>query len=114
MKAKTQKQITLEEIAHALDTHPLSDARALLADRIGAQLKVSGIILKIAKRDEVKLIVKAEAGNRSFEILATLTAAEGKKIIDAKIKKNASIALTGKFQSFGTHAIALIDCWQES
>ena len=114
MKPKTQKQIALEEIAHALDAHSLAGARALLADYTGARLKVSGIILKLVKRDGVKLIVKAETTNRSFEILATLTAAEGKKFIDAKVRKNTPIALSGKFQSFGTHAVTLTDCRRES
>ena len=110
MKPKTQKQITLEEIAHALNTHSLAGARALLADYTGAQLKVSGTILKLVKRDGLKLIVKAETSNRSFEILATMTAAEGKKVVDAKIRKNSVITVTGKFASFGSCAIVINDC----
>ena len=111
MKPTAQKQITLDEIAHALDTNSLADARALLADYTGAQLVVQGTLLKTAKRDGLRLVIKADAGKRSFEIYANFSdEAERQKILDAKIKKNSAVVVTGKFASFGSHAVVMSGC----
>ena len=110
MKPEPHRQITLAEIAYALSAHSLAHARTQLADSAGAQLAASGILLKTVKRDSVKLVIKAEAMGRSFEIYASFGEREGEAVIAAKLRKNLAVTIAGKLQTFGSCALTMNDC----
>lgn len=113
MKAKPQKIITLSEIITALDTLPLSAAREALYESKDAVLFLSATVLKVARRDGLKLHlqVNTEPSSRRMEAHAVFTdEKEIEKVKELKIKKGSHVSISGKFQTCGDSAICLTDC----
>jgi hypothetical protein len=113
MKAKPQKEITLAEIIGALDTMSLANARTELYKSVNASLFLSSTVLKVARRDGLKLHlqINIEASDRKLEAHAVFTdERQIEKVKELKIKKGSSVSLSGKFQTCGDSAVCIIDC----
>jgi hypothetical protein len=102
-------KFSLQTIAEALSGSDLKSARSALSFAVGSFLDVSGKVQKVVKRDgKYKLVI--EPGDvPGFVVFADfLNAAENLRKL--KIRKNSSVSVRGRFQSFGRRAVCLSAC----
>ena len=53
MKAKKQKSITLETITDYLNNNSMLKVRSILSDYAGAIIEISGLVEKVARREDL-------------------------------------------------------------
>ncbi len=83
--------------------------KSILAFPVGSVLDVRGKVQKVVKRDgQCKLVIEPENAPEFVVFADCLSDAE--TVINSKIRKNSSVRLKGKFQSFGASAVCLSDC----
>ncbi len=100
----------IKAIADALDGSDVSTARRSLSAVVGAVVEVSGKVQKRVKRDgQCKLVIQPGASVPGFVVFADCQP-DIAKVTARKIRKGSSVAVRGKFQSFGTSAVCLSDC----
>jgi predicted HAD superfamily phosphohydrolase len=103
------ERFSLTAIADALDGSDVRAARENLSQLVGAAVEVSGKVQKFAKREGICRLVIEPGDVPGFVVFADcLTDAE--KLRKAKIRKGSSVAVRGKFETFGTSAVCLSDC----
>ncbi len=109
MKKGTIEKFGLRAIADALDGSDVATARDSLSQLVGAVVEVSGKVQKRVKRDgQFKLVI--EPGDvPGFVVFADFTS-DADTVRNSKIRKGSSVAVRGKFQTFGAAAVCLSDC----
>ncbi len=113
-KGKMEKgkleRFTLAAIADALDGSDVTTARGKLSQLVGAAVEVSGKVEKRVKRDgQCKLVIQPGASVPGFVVFADCIS-DAAKVTARKIRKGSSVAVRGKFQTFGSSAVCLSDC----
>ncbi len=104
------ERFSLTAIADALDGSDVATARANLSQLVGAAVEVSGKVLKFAKREGIcRLVVEPGASVPGFVVFADCLS-DAENLTKPHIRKGSSVAVRGKFQSFGTSAVCLSDC----
>lgn len=103
-KLFTERTINIEEIFDAVKTQGLNQARKDIAPFVGSRLVSSGKITKISRRDgKIKLLIQSE----SIKIFADFrTNAD----FLFQVGRGQTVAVSGKFLSFGSEAICLSQC----
>ena len=83
--------------------------KSVLPFVVGAVLDIAGKVQKVVKRDgQCKLVI--EPGNApGFVVFADCTS-DADTVRNSKIRKGSSVAVRGKFQSYGAAAVCLSDC----
>ncbi len=77
---------------------------------LGAVLDVSGKVQKVVKRDEqCKLVIEPGEVVSGFVVFADCQG-DAQTVRNRKICKGSSVAVRGKFQTFGAVAVCLIGC----
>jgi primosomal replication protein N len=110
MRKGTIERFTLATIADAVSGSDVATARDRLSAVVGAVVEVSGIIRKRVKRaGECKLVIEPGASVPGFVVFADCQA-DAEKVRARKIRKGSSVAVRGKFQTFGVLAVCLSDC----
>jgi len=104
-KPKTKRTITLDAITKAFAERSVSDARAILYDRIGAALSVAATVEKTIRRDgSLKLLLR----NSNYLIFADFNdLREQNKVKARKVKKGSKVAITGDFRTAGYCALTM-------
>ncbi len=106
--AKIEK-FSLQAIADALSGSDLPSARLKLSFAVGSLLEVSGKVQKRVKREgQCKLVI--EPGDVPGFIVFADCWSDAEKVRARKIRKGSSVAVRGKFQTFGASAVCLSDC----
>jgi hypothetical protein len=104
------ERFTLATIADALDGSDVATARDRLSAVVGAVLEVSGTVRKRVKRDgQCKLVIEAGASVPGFVVFADCLG-ELENLTKLNIRKGSSVAVRGKFETFGASAVCLSDC----
>ncbi len=104
------ERFTLAAIADALDGSDVATARVSLSQVVGAAVEVSGKVEKRVKRDgQCKLVIQPGASVPGFVVFADCIL-DAAKVTARKIRKGSSVAVRGKFQTFGSSAVCLSDC----
>ncbi len=107
-KGKFEK-FGLRAIADALDGSDVQSARGSLSQLVGAVVEVSGKVQKRVKRDgQCKLVIEPD-DESGFVVFADCEA-DADTVRNSKIRKGSSVAVRGKFQTFGAVAVCLSDC----
>jgi hypothetical protein len=105
----TVEKFGLKAIADAVSGSGVSKARDRLSQVVGAAVEVSGTVQKRVRREgECKLVI-ALGDVPGFVVFADCRTDE-KAVISWKIRKGSSVAVRGKFQTFGALAVCLSDC----
>jgi hypothetical protein len=109
-KGKLEK-FGLKAIADALArAADLQAARDSLSQLVGAAVEVSGKVQKRVKRDgQCKLVIQPDASASGFVVFADCWS-DAETVTNSKIRKGSSVAVRGKFQTFGASAVCLSDC----
>ncbi len=104
------ERFTLAAIADALDGSDVATARGSLSAVVGAVVEVSGTVQKRVQRaGECKLVIEPGASVPGFVVFADCRA-DAETVRNSKIRKGSSVAVRGKFLSFGAVAVCLDDC----
>jgi hypothetical protein len=104
------ERFTLAAVADALDGSDVGEARRRLSAVVGAVVEVSGKVQKRVKRDgQCKLVIEPGASVPGFVVFADCEA-DADTVRNSKIRKGSSVAVRGKFQTFGAVAVCLSDC----
>ncbi len=83
--------------------------KSVLPFKIGAVLDVSGKIQKVVRRDGLcKLVIEPENAPE-FVVFANCSG-DVETVRARKIRKGTSVSVRGRFASYGSKAICLIDC----
>jgi hypothetical protein len=76
---------------------------------VGAVLDVAGKVQKVVRRDgQCKLVIEPDNAP-GFVVFADCTSG-AEKVRESKIRKGTSVAVRGRFASYGSKAVCLIDC----
>ncbi len=99
----------LRAIADAVRGSDVLTARDSLSQVVGAAVEVSGKVQKRVKRDgQCKLVI--EPGDVPGFVVFADCLPDAEKVRARKIRKGSSVAVRGKFQTFGALAVCLSDC----
>jgi hypothetical protein len=99
----------IKAIADALDGSDVATAQRSLSAVVGAVVEVSGKVQKRVKRDgQCKLVI--EPGDVPGFVVFADCLSDIAKVTARKIRKGSSVAVRGKFQTFGASAVCLTDC----
>jgi RPA family protein len=110
MRKGTLERFGLAAIADALDGSDVATARDRLSAVVGAVVEVSGTVRKRVKRaGECKLVIEPGASVPGFVVFADCQP-DAEKVQARKIRKGSSVAVRGKFETFGAVAVCLVDC----
>jgi hypothetical protein len=105
----TIERFGLKAIADALNGSDVATARGSLSQLVGAVVEVSGTVQKRVKRDgQCKLVIEPD-DESGFVVFADCRA-DAETVRNSKIRKGSSVAVRGKFQTFGAVAVCLSDC----
>ncbi len=110
MKKGTVERFGLKAIADALArAADLQSARDRLSQVVGAAVEVSGTVQKRVKRDgQCKLVI--EPGDVPGFVVFADCLKDAETVTNSKIRKGSSVAVRGKFATFGAAAVCLSDC----
>jgi hypothetical protein len=109
MKKKTLEKFSASAIADQIGAVGVESARSVLAFALGSVLDVSGKVQKVVKRDGFcKLVI--ESDNAPGFVIFADCRSDAKTVRDSKIRKGSSVAVRGKFETFGGRAVCLSDC----
>jgi riboflavin synthase alpha subunit len=106
-KLKLEK-FGLAAIQKVVSNSDIHAARELLAFAIGSSVSVSGVVLKLIKRnDQCRLFIQPHG-----EQLTVFTdcAAETDNVASLKIKRGSKVKILGKLEAFGFLSVNLTDC----
>jgi hypothetical protein len=99
----------LKVIADAVRGSDVLTARVALSQLVGAVVDVSGKVQKRVKRDgQCKLVI--EPGDVPGFVVFADCLSDAETVTNSKIRKGSSVAVRGKFQSYGAAAVCLSDC----
>jgi hypothetical protein len=105
----TIEKFGLKAIADAVRGSDVLTARDSLSQLVGAVVEVSGTVQKRVKRDgQCKLVIEPD-DESGFVVFADCRA-DAETVRNSKIRKGSSVAVRGKFQTFGAVAVCLSDC----
>jgi hypothetical protein len=105
----TIEKFGLKAIADALRGSDVLTARDRLSQVVGAAVEVSGKVQKRVKRDgQCKLVI--EPGDVPGFVVFADCPGELENLTKLNIRKGSSVAVRGKFQTFGALAVCLSDC----
>jgi hypothetical protein len=109
MKKGTIEKFGLRAIADAVSGSDVLTARVGLSAVVGAVVELTGKVIKRVRREgECKLVI--EPGDvPGFVVFADFTS-DADTVRNSKIRKGSSVAVRGKFQTFGAAAVCLSDC----
>ncbi len=83
--------------------------KSVLPFKVGAVLDIAGKVQKVVKRDgQCKLVI--EPGNAPGFVVFADCISDAETVTNSKIRKGLSVAVRGKFQTFGAAAVCLSDC----
>ncbi len=103
------ERFTLAAVADALDGSDVATARRSLSELVGAVVEVSGKVQKRVKRDgQCKLVI--EPGDVPGFVVFADCQPDADTVRNSKIRKGSSVRVKGKFQTFGSAAVCLVDC----
>ncbi len=99
----------LRAIADAVRGSDVLTARDRLSQVVGAAVEVSGKVQKRVKRDgQCKLVI--EPGDVPGFVVFADCPGELENLTKLNIRKGSSVAVRGKFETFGAAAVCLSDC----
>jgi hypothetical protein len=105
----TVDKFGLKAIADALDGSDVLTARRILSAVVGAVVEVSGTVQKRVKRDgQFKLVI--EPGDVPGFVVFADCLKDAENFTKLHIRKGSSVAVRGKFETFGASAVCLSDC----
>ncbi len=105
----TIEKFGLKAIADAVRGSDVLTARDRLSQVVGAAVEVSGKVQKRVKRDgQCKLVI--EPGDVPGFVVFADCPGELENLTKLNIRKGSSVAVRGKFQTFGAAAVCLSDC----
>jgi hypothetical protein len=105
----TVEKFGLKAIANAVRGSDVLTARVALSQLVGAVVEVSGTVQKRVKRDgQFKLVI--EPGDVPGFVVFADCPGELENLTKLNIRKGSSVAVRGKFQTFGAAAVCLSDC----
>jgi hypothetical protein len=109
MKKPKLEKFGLAAIQTILSNSDIETARKSLAFAVGAAVDVSGTVQKLVKREgQCKLVI--EPGDVPGFVVFADCRADEKAVISRKIRKGSSVAVRGKFKTFGASAVCLSGC----
>lgn len=110
MKESTLEKFSVTAIKAAVIDSDLQTARNSLVFAVGSAVNVSGKVEKVVKREgQFKLVIKPDSAP-GFVVFADCRT-DAENLIKHKIRKGSVVAIRGKFQTYGTMAFCLSDCW---
>ncbi len=110
MRKGTIERFTLMTIADALDGSDVATARRSLSAVVGAVVDVSGKVQKRVRREgECKLVIEPGANVPGFVVFADCQP-DAETVRARKIRKGSSVSVRGRFSTFGSAAVCLVDC----
>ncbi len=83
--------------------------KSILPFKIGAVLDIAGKCQKVVKRNGLcKLVIQPE--NAPDFIVFANCSSDAETVRSSKIRKGSSVLVRGRFASYGSKAVCLIDC----
>jgi hypothetical protein len=106
----TVERFGLKAIADALArAADLQSARGNLSKLVNSAVEVSGTVLKRVKGDgQCKLVI--QPGDVPGFVVFADCRTDAETVTNSKIRNGSSVAVRGKFQTFGAAAVCLSDC----
>jgi hypothetical protein len=83
--------------------------RSILPFKIGASVDISGKVQKVVKRDGLCKLVIEPANALGFIVFANCLS-DAAMVKAQKIQKGSPVSVRGRFASYGSKAVCLIDC----
>ncbi len=109
VKKGTIEKFGLRAIADALNGSDVATARENLSKLVNSAVEVSGTVQKRVKRDgQCKLVI--QPGDVPGFVVFADCRTDAETVTNSKIRKGSSVAVRGKFQTFGAAAVCLSDC----
>ncbi len=110
MKKPKLEKFGLAAIQTVLTNTDIDTARKSLAFAVGAVVDVSGKVQKRVRRDgQCKLVIEPGASVPGFVVFADCLS-DAETVTNSKIRRDSSVRVKGKFQTFGASAVCLSDC----
>ena len=108
MRKQKLEKFGLAAIQKVVSNSDIHEARELLAFAIGSSVSVSGMVLKLVKRNnQCKLFIQPY--DEPLTVFADCSD-EAEAVTTLKIKRGSRVKILGRLQSFGFQSVNLSDC----